>query len=202
LRYQRNQANNFFFKWDKNLIKEKHWASLPLAAKAIFPVIAVHYNKMGECWPSQKTIAELSGYTEKTVREGIKGLLENGFSGMKLFKIKKAGMLWPGVHYQIDSTPIGKKGYFPFHKSLIIGKKWSRLTHSAQALYPAMRCFGYNDGFGPNYRPHDYCDREKKFLAEYAGISTKSIPTALRSLQKMGLIIPVQRQSAWRVFID
>ena len=67
-------TQEIFFKWDKSLIESKKWAALPKAAKSIFPVIAVHCNAKGECNPSQRKIADLSGRTEKTVSEGIKAL--------------------------------------------------------------------------------------------------------------------------------
>ena len=200
MRIQRIQDNNVFFKWDKDLIKNKHWASLPLASKAVFPVIAVHQNAKGECWPTQQTIADLSGYTEKTVRGGLKGLQEKGFSGIELTKYKKPGMQWAGTYYKINPLPLGKKGYFPFHKDLVISKKWSRLKSTATALYPVMRCFGYNEGFGRNYKSHDYCDREKKYLAEFAGIDRRSIAGALENLQSFDLIEQVSGPTAWRVF--
>jgi len=196
------KSEKIFFRWNKSLIKKKKWALLSLASKTIFPVIAVHNTDKRESWPSQQTIAELSGYTEKTVREGIKGLEEVGFSGIKIIKLKKYGMRWPCNHYSLDFPRVGKKGYFPFHKSLITNMKWSQLKPSAKALYPVMRCFGYNDSYGRNYRPHDYCDRKKGYLAEFAGITRKSIPSALESLLTVGLLKPVKRHSAWKVFID
>jgi hypothetical protein len=136
------EGRDKFFKWDKNLIERKQWAALPLASKAIFPVIAVHNNKMGECWPGQKTIADLSGHSEKTVREGIRGLKERGFSGIKVTKYKKQGMQWSSSHYYFGFPRAGEKGYFPFHKSLITSMKWSRIKPSAKALYPVMRFLG------------------------------------------------------------
>ena len=202
MRAKNNKSRQILFKWDNNLIKKKRWAVLSSASKAIFPVIAVHKDKRGECWPSQQKIAELSGCTEKTVREGLKVLEEEGFSGIKIFKFKKDGMRWPGNHYYLDFPRVGQKDYFPFHKSLITSMKWSQLKPSAKALYPVMRCFGYNDSYGRNYRPHDYCDRKKSYLAEFAGINRKSIPIALESLLAVGLINPVKKYSAWRVFID
>jgi hypothetical protein len=201
LRIQKEQNSNIFFRWDKDLIINKHWASLPLASRTIFPVIAVHQNKEGGSWPSQQTIADLSGYSEKTVREGLKGLLEKGFSGIKIKKYRKEWMQWAGTYYKINPLPVGKKGYFPFHKALVISKNWSKLKSTAKALYPVMRCFGYNDGFGRNYKPHDYCDRKKTYLAEFAGIDRRSIAGALKSLQSVDLIEPVSGRAAWRVFI-
>lgn len=197
-----SSTTTIFFRWDKDLVKSKGWASLSLSAKAVFPVIAAHCNKAGFCWPSQRIIAELAGYTEKTVREGIKGLKKVSFAGINTKKISGNGSIWPITYYFLQLPKLGKKGYFPFHKSLIDNKKWSRLTHSAQALYPAMRCFGYNDGYGRKYRPHDYCDKDKKDLAEYAGISVRSIDSALRSLERNKLVVPVPKHSAWRVLVE
>jgi len=200
LKIQKNQNNKLFFRWDKDLIKNRQWASLPLASKSVFPVIAVHQNAKGECWPTQQTIADLAGYSEKTVREGLKGLQEKGFSGIELIKYKKTGMLWAGTYYKINPLPLGKKGYFPFHKDLVSSKKWSQLKSTAKALYPVMRCFGYNEGFGRNYKPHDYCDSDKKYLAEFTGIDRRSIATALESLESSDLIEPVAGRAAWNVF--
>ena len=94
-----------------------------------------------------------------------------------------------------------EKGLFPFHKSLITTERWCQLKHTAQALYPVMRCFSYNDGYGRKYRHLDYCDRELKFLAEHAGISLKSSMSALENLQAAQLIVSVPKHSAWRIFI-
>ena len=192
---------DIFFKWDKSLIENKVWASLPLSAKAVFPVIAVHCNKQGESWPSEKIIAELSGYTEKTVRKGIQGLVKAKFADFTVRKAKRNCGKWLMNHYFVSLPVPEKKGYFPFHKSLITRGKWSQLKHTAQALYPAMRCFGYNDGYGRKYRHRDYCGRDKKFLAEHAGISLKSAISALENLEAAELIVSVPKHSAWRIFI-
>lgn len=178
------------------------WASLPLSAKAVFPVIAVHCDKYGECWPSQKRIAQLAGYTEKSVREGIKALKRACFSGFETSKVVKEGMRWATTIYFVDLCQNTNKGYFPFHKSLITKKKWSRLTHSAQALYPVMRCFGYNDSYGRKYRRYDFCNKDKSFLAELSGISYRSMDSALTNLQCVRLIKNLQKHSAWRVYVD
>lgn len=61
------QIPGFYFEY-------KLWRELPLASKAILPVIYKHMNAWGGCYPSQQTIAILAGITEKTAREGLKGL--------------------------------------------------------------------------------------------------------------------------------
>lgn len=186
-----NQKN--FFSWDKSLIKNKEWALLPKASKSIFPVIAIHCNAKGECYPTQQTIADLSGRIEKTVWAGINGLAENEFSGIKISKIKMKGMQWPGnfYYFKFPST-----NYFPFYKSLIICGKWHQLKSTAQALYPVMRCLGDDLSFDENY---DYCSEKKKVLADYAGISRTSIQAALKSLEGAKLIKPVEDGFAWKV---
>ena len=186
-----NQTN--FFKWDKGLIINKKWALLPKAAKSIFPAIAVHCNAKGKCYPTQKTIADLSGRTEKTVWAGIKGLAENEFSELKVSKVKMQGMQWPGNHYYLKFP---STNYFPFYKSLIDDGKWRQLKPSAQALYPVMRCLGDDLSFDEEY---DYCRERKKVLADYAGISRTSIQAALRSLESANLIKPIDGGFAWKV---
>jgi hypothetical protein len=70
----KDELTNTFFRFAKNLVREKFWANLPPSSKAIYPVIGVHCDAEGLAYPSQNTIAILSGRTANTVREGIKGL--------------------------------------------------------------------------------------------------------------------------------
>ncbi len=71
--YQFRDEINYinFFRFNKALVTQKLWANLPKASKSVYPVILVHCNAKGMAFPGQKTIAILSGRTEKTVREGI-----------------------------------------------------------------------------------------------------------------------------------
>ena len=70
-----------FFRFDKKWVEHMNWAALPKPSKGILPVIASHCNETGESFPSEETIAGLSGWTEKKVREGIQGLV--GFPGFQ-----------------------------------------------------------------------------------------------------------------------
>jgi hypothetical protein len=74
-----------FFKFDKELVRSGKWANLRKASKSVYPVILVHCNARGTAFPGQETIAILSGRTEKTVREGIKGL--EGFHDFKAYNV-------------------------------------------------------------------------------------------------------------------
>ena len=136
-----NQIN--FFWWDKKLIKNKNWAELSKASKAVFPVIACHCNKKGIAFPSEETISALCGRTEKTVREGVKGLL--GFPNFKWnHYITSRGHHSKEFHLRIPNP--GEKGRcFPFYKWIIESGIWQNLKPTAQALYPVMRNFAFFD---------------------------------------------------------
>ena len=71
-----------FFRFDKRWIESMNWARLPKSSKSILPVIGMHCNEKGLSFPGERTIAILAGLTEKTVREGIRGL--KGFPGFEI----------------------------------------------------------------------------------------------------------------------
>lgn len=100
------------------------------------------------------------------------------------------------------------------------------LSPSGKALYPVMRNFSYFDineylyfeeldGKGPidfdeiyPQRKYDFCDAEKCVMAEYAGISRRSINNALESLKTCNLIEkklyfdgPYIKVPGWKVFL-
>jgi len=203
-----NEIN--FFTFEKKLILEKQWAALPPAAKSIFPVICSHCNAEGSCYPSEQTIAILSGCTAKTVQTGLKGLR----SMEKVFHIKKK-LTNIGHHrntYQID-FPEQKKGImFPFHKSIIESGNWSLLTRSAKALYPVMRAFSFwEDNLTDQFDIDDYKEREYDFvnaerdvLNDHAGIHGSTFYKALHSLQENYFIEDIGINGGyktWKVFL-
>ena len=115
-----------FFWWDKKLIKNKNWAILPKSSKAVFPVIACHCNENGKAFPGERTIAILSGRTDKIVREGIREL-EN-FPGFEVDQyVTKRGR--KAKKFDIKFPKRIEKGQaFPFHKFIIEGGNWSLLV--------------------------------------------------------------------------
>ena len=187
------------FWFDKKLIENKNWALLPKASKAIFPVIASFSNKEGETFPKEQTIAILSGNTDKIVRKGIKGL--EGFPGISIENyVTRRGRR--SKRYIISKPPKDKGRAFPFYKSIFETGLWLHLKPSAQALYPVMRHFGFFDlerydkegeyqvsDFDEVYkdRTYDFCDAEVNVLAEYAGITTRSVYNAFKSLEHEAL---------------
>jgi len=208
--------NKIFFRFDKNLIKNKIWASLPKSAKSVLPVIGVHCDEKGIAFPSEETIAILSGHTSKTVRDGIKALEDMPGFEVK-FYITKRGRR--AKSYKISLPPKQEKGLMlPFHKQIILGGNWLRSTSSAKALYLSMRYFAYFDydeytfnedretsefdEIFPN-REYEYCEAERDILAEHAGISIRTMRGALTSLKDNDLIEPAVLDSRriWKVFL-
>lgn len=213
---------NIFFWWEKKLIENKNWALLPKPAKAIFPVIASHCDKQGRAFPGERTIAILSGRTDKMVREGIRQLQD--FPPVKVnHYITKKGRRAKRFHVKLPNQP-DRGTAFPFHRMIIDGGNWSLLKPTARALYPVMRYFGYFDidlhmeiddpdgvaeytDFEEVYkgRDCDYCEAERGLLAELAGISPRSMREALQDLKRHDLVaaIPPNEMgiSGWKVFL-
>jgi hypothetical protein len=220
--YQFSDSINYdvFFRFDKRLIRNMNWALLPSSSKAVFPVIGVHCNEAGNAFPTERTIAIMSGRSDKIVREGIKGLED--FPGFRVqHYITARGKR--AKRFQLKLPPTEERGRaFPFHKSIIEGGNWSMLKPTAQALYPVMRSFGYFDfqtycdlydleyepgDFDEIYRERkcDFCEAEVGIMAKYAGISLRSISNALEDLQARNLIEAIgindEGNFQWKVFL-
>jgi hypothetical protein len=208
-------AGHFWF--DKKLIEDKNWAMLSPAAKAIFPVIACHTNEKGEAFPGEQTIAILSGVTEKTVRSGLKGL--HDFPAMKMESyITKRGRRSKIFKLSIPPKTSGRS--FPFYKHLIESGLWSCLTPAAKALYPVLRSYSFfdyqtyteiegveveDDGVFRE-RMWESCEADRLVLAEFTGITRKSVYGALESLGEECLIESfsdkeVRLEKEWKVIV-
>ena len=202
------------FVFDTLWIKNMHWAALPKASKAIFPVIMAHCNTKGLAFPSERRIAILSGRPDKSVRAGITEL--NGFPGFKIgYYITKRGKRAKRYHMKMPAIKRGET--FPFRRCIIYGGNWSQLTPSATGLYPVMRYFGRFDfdryveeidldaelnEFNEIYqsRDFDFCEADPDIMAEFAGISRRSIKAALDNLEDKNLIEEISHGS-WKVFL-
>lgn len=209
-----------YFRFEKVIIRENIWAKLPQASKAIYPVIGVHCNVKGVAFPSELTIAILSGCTEKTVREGQKGLM-----GLRGFRIERyiTNRGKRAIKYRINPPPMRKGQVFFFHKAVVEGGNWLHLTPTAQALYPVLRTFSFFDYYEymdrecdePDYdeeceifknRKYDLVNADIQVMAEFAGISIKSIPPAMESLKDNFLIeetepVDGDYSPTWKLFL-
>ena len=63
-----------FIRIGGNYFKDGIWKRWSKATKAIVPVIMKYSDACGQSFPSQTRIAVYSGITEKSVRQGLKGL--------------------------------------------------------------------------------------------------------------------------------
>lgn len=202
------------FVFDNRWIKSMNWASLPKASKAIFPVIAAHCNRKGLAFPSERRIAILSGQTDKQVRKGVNGL--EGFPGFKVgCYTTRRGKRAKRFHMKMPAIKKGET--FPFRRCIIYTGNWSQLIPTARALYPVMRYFGFFDfdtyveegnidaelnEFNEIYqdRNFDFCEAEDGVLAEYSGISQRSIKAAMDSL-KASSLVKKNSIGTWKVFL-
>ena len=126
----KDELTDTFFRFNKWLVRDQIWARLPLASKAIYPVIGVHTNEHGWAFPSEQTIAILSGISENTVRKGIHGLLEvPGFEVEKYVTTRG----YKANRYFINPPPKRKDTSFFFHKLVVTGGNWMKLRSTAKA---------------------------------------------------------------------
>jgi hypothetical protein len=208
--------HNQFFWWNKKLIENMNWALLPKASKAVFPVIASHANEKGAAWPSEQTIAILSGVSDKIAREGIRGL--EAFPSFKWsHHLSKRGKRAKKYFVKLPSCN-NKGSAFPFHKFILHSGIWRKLKSSAKSVYPVMRYFGFFDislyaaledselceaDFEEVYRlrKYDFCEAENGLMAEYAGLHRNSLCAAIRNLEDNFLIEPLNDYDGWKVFL-
>jgi len=220
--YQFTQITNprQFFLFDRNIIKEKRWNMWSQSAKAVYPVIASFADETGECFPSELTIAILSGRSEKVARDGIASLAEQDAIKIKPY-ISSRGHRMHKYHLAVAKPPYDKGRWFPFLKCVMTGGNWRMLTPTAQALYPVMRRFAgfsYSDYEGApecedsdfmeayQNRDYDLCSADPALMCELAGITRKSYPDAMNQLRQRFLIECASNdddgRQQWKVFLS
>ncbi len=200
------------------MIENKNWALLPSSAKAVYPTIACYCDAKGNSFPGEQTIGILSGLSDKKVREGIRALDDLPSFTSQYYVTRRGNK---SKKYHISFPPSNVKGAsFPFHKHILESGIWQELKPTAKALYPAMRFFGFFDidiynevdagneyvelaDFSEVYadRKYDYCCADKDQLVIHAGISNRSLYTALQDLKSNCLVFDVDNWNGWRVYI-
>jgi hypothetical protein len=210
-----------YFRFDKVNVKNKRWSRLPTASKSIYPVIAVHCDSKGIAFPSEQTIAILSGRTPKTVRHGIAGLMH--YPGITIERYV-TGRGHRGIKYHLDIPPEERGRSFSFYKCIVAGGNWSQLTPGAHSLYPVMQAFSFFDSEEYSYiedteyghdiqsmiedgeyqnRVYDFCNADIDVLADFAGIGKKTAITSLTQLEDHFLIeqaSSIDDRDTWKIF--
>ncbi|WP_419655431.1 hypothetical protein [Desulfosarcina variabilis] len=197
----------FWFK--KEYIENMNWAMLPKRAQAVYPVICCHVNEKGIAFPSERTIAILSGVSDKHVRLGTRDL--DGFPGFSCeYYVTVRGKR--GKRYPVSLPQENNRNAFPFHRYLLESGMWRELNPAARALYPVMRCYGYfdfeeyadledldyNDEGLFTDRKYDFCEADRSVLVEKSGISYRSFNSAIKDLIDKNLVKRLEYQK-WAV---
>jgi hypothetical protein len=215
--YQFNDEFNHksFFWFRKKLVADMNWAILSRPAKAIFPVISCYADKNGIAWPGERTIAILSGYSDKAVRQGIREL--EGFSGFKWspYTTKRGKR---SKKFNVKLPQENNKDCFPFHQYLLESGMWRCMQPTSKALYVTMRAYSYFDydeyfdeldeayppdeDFNEEFanRLFDFCDADRGVLIKHSGISRRSLYTALNDITTNFLIEQLEH-NRWKVFL-
>lgn len=219
-----------FFRFDKQLVRDGTWAELPQAAKAVFPAIAAHYNvNTGEAFPSEETIAALSGVTPKTTRAGIKAL-QKQLPGFAVRQVVNARGQRKNV-YTLNLSGDDTNRYFLFYKQILNSAMWYHLLPTAKALYPVMRTYAFfdldtfeeygdekdlndidvdemrrnNEMFRECYsnRQYDFCQADFNELIARAGVSRRSAKAAWDSLRERYMIKSPENgaKHIWKIYL-
>jgi hypothetical protein len=205
-----------FFRFDKRWIENKNWALLPLASKAILPVIGCHCDANGHAFPGERRIAILSGLSDKTVRKGIRGL--EAFPGFRFVSFVTS-RLKKSKRFFLDLPPLERGRFFSFYKYILESGLWRELCAVAKAVYPVIRCYSwfdlilysgyeeeaYYDPDNPaatfEKREYEFFDGDLSYILEYSGIHRNSLKSALSDLQKKALIEPHENIEGWKVYL-
>ena len=119
--FTENLSWKAMFHFDRGWIENMNWPILPKSSKAILPVIMCFANEKGESFPSEQTIAILSGISDKQVREGIRGL--EGFPGFECSQyISRRGRRAKKFRVHLPGYQKGKT--FPFYQYVLESGAW------------------------------------------------------------------------------
>jgi len=198
--------------FDRKLIENYNWAMLSKPSKSVYPVICSFMNEEGISFPGERTIACLAGRTDAITRKGI-----NGLQDLPNFKISKYQTNTGNFSKRFESKKRnweqGKS--FPIFKQIFEGGNWAMAKSSAHAIYIVMLAFSKGDDdelyiqsaekeidFKDAFREREYgiCDLNKHTLADYAGISRRSINPALKSLQDV-FLADIYNENSFKVYL-
>ena len=215
-----NVGNGLSLRLPREIIKEGIWSTLKPSSKAVYPCILKFVSKKkGLAFPSLRTLAIVSGVTEKTAGDGIKGLDElPGFEKNRY--ITNRGHT--AYKYQIKEPPPDTDHTIWISHEFINGGNWSLLNPTAKAIFPVLKHFSWWDGreycdlenldSSMDYsdlsdlypsREYDFMDADDEIICELSGITTRSLKEAYRSLSDRYFIssVKVMGRKLWKVHI-
>ena len=213
-----NVGNNLFLRIPREVVEDRYWSNLTTASKAVYLPLLKFVNKNGSAWPSQRTLAIVSGITEKTAGKGVKGL--DGLPGFeKKKRITRRGHT--SNYYLIKEPSPEYLQTIWFSHAYINGGNWSQLTPVAKAIFPVLKHFAWWDidlycgledlEYSPienseiyRDRDYDFMNAEESIICEFAGISRRSLSDAYESLVSQDLIKFLgvdDGKRVWKVFV-
>lgn len=174
-----------------NLVTRGKWRDLINTAKAILPVLGLHADDCGVCWPSRELISELSGIKKlEYVDIGL-----NCLQGMGLMDKRRRGRK---NIYTLKENAIRKSGsYFPMTEGRFTGGWWAKLKPCEKAVFVVLAVKGTIikldrfDLFPPEYDSNEiqcYGYMRPKRWQELTGFCRKSWYNGLAGLTEDGAI--------------
>lgn len=152
------QANIYTFPWkpnpDAKFWLEKDWvfsgeyAELISAAQRLFPAIGIHWNwKTKIAYPSERTLAILTGMDVQTVRKGLRDLADKRPYGFTIAKDKRRNVYEMFLPYQRPSKENGGEAgdNFPFHSWVIHSGIYRRLKPVEQLMLMGLKAYSRFD---------------------------------------------------------
>jgi hypothetical protein len=216
-----NVDNRLSLRFPRVIIKEEIWSTLKTSSKAVYPCLLKFVNKeTGSAFPCLRTLSIVSGVSEKTAGDGVRGL--DGLPGFKRDRyITKRGHT---AHtYNIQEPPPDNNHTIWIQHSFINGGNWSQLTPTAKAIFPVLKYFSWWDErqyldlekLGSSIdkfdlinlytsRQYDFMDAEDEVICRFAGITTRSLQGAYGSLSDHHFISPLRiaGRKVWEVYIS
>ena len=119
-----------------NLVTRGKWRDLTKTAKAILPVLGLHADDCGVCWPSRELISELSGIKKlEYVDSGLNCLRTMGLMDKRRRGRKNI--------YTLKENAIRRSGsYFPMTEGRFTSGWWAKLKPCEKAVFVVLAVKG------------------------------------------------------------
>ncbi|GEM_PF-6233721 len=182
------------------------WKDLGKSAQQVLPVLIFHSHGKTKLFPGRKRISELSGLSETKVTEGTKGIKS---AGLVSVNGRSNGGIRTTNLYELQFRPNQGRTII-IDSELVSSGAWAKMSSSEKSLYMVIRYFAKPDPrLDPNceidsvyegwaedgdFKDYEqsatvhYCRTGKKILADFAGLSVRSFPTAKKKLIASGLV--------------
>jgi len=120
-----------YYRLPLRLITQGKWLRITHGAKAVLPVLGMHADDNGVCWPGVKLIQELTDlYHRDTIREATRSLIS-------LDLIEKVRQGRRNVYYLKPPAITVGKSYYPMSEEFI-KTHWKSLSYVEKAVFGVL----------------------------------------------------------------